>query len=114
MNMKVMKLFGAILMTAALTACGGGPLEGKWKMEPRMGVSATMEFNGKTATMTQEMMGTSQEVSIEVSDYKTEKGRVGVVIKKDGNKVTQWYKLVDADTIQEGDGFAKMVYHRVK
>lgn len=112
--MKKIKLVIVVAMVSLLAACGGGPLEGKWKMEPQMGINATMEFKGKTLTMSREMMGVSEEVSIEVDDYKTEEGRVGVVIEKDGNKATQWYKLIDADTIQEGDGFAKMVYRRVK
>lgn len=112
--MKKIKIAVIVSMVSLLAACGGGPLEGKWKMEPKMGINTVMEFKGKTVTMIQEMMGASQEVSIEVSDYKTEEGRVGVVIEKDGNKMTQWYKLIDADTIQEGQGFASMTYHRVK
>lgn len=99
-----------IVLTVFLTGCGpSNSLIGTWQAPSIMGISSG------TITFTKDAMITGQggvesETKIE---YKVEEKRVGVVMDIKGQKVTEWFNIIDKDTIEEGSMF-KMQFKRVK
>ena len=111
-------LLKTIAFTAAallLTACGpNNPLIGQWESEPMMGMSNSVEFKSGAMINSGAMGGMSSSTEIKVKDYQIEKDKVAVVLEQDGSTATMTYVIVDADTILQDLGMAKIRFHRKK
>jgi hypothetical protein len=102
-------------VAALLAACGpNNPLIGQWESEPMMGISNAVEFKSGAMINTGGMGGMTSSNEIKVKDYQIDKDKVAVVLEQDGSTATMTYVIVDADTILQDLGMAKIRFHRKK
>lgn len=111
MKKNIILVVAALFSILSLTGCfESSDLIGKWQTEV-MGIESTIEFKSGSMVSSD---GGGQSVETKVDGYVTEKNRLGVVLKQGDDKKTTWFDVKDHDTISQGTGFVKLVFHRVK
>lgn len=112
------KKFAIMAVVLTLVACGeSNQLIGKWEAEMPdiMKPLANMMPKGSNALEFTSSSMKRGDVEIKVDSYQVEKERIGVVVSEGNKKVTQWFNIIDDDTIEEDVGLGlKMTYHRIK
>jgi hypothetical protein len=105
----------ALPILLVLNGCGPkNPLIGAWESEPIMGISSTMEFKSGSVTNGNSIGGISRSQETKVSEYKIEKDKIGVVIAQNDSTTTEWFNIIDENTIEQDLGFLKSRFHRKK
>lgn len=101
--------FATKIITASVLlfvlGCGQeNPYIGVWESEPIVGgITEKLEFKKGSVA------GLGKEVN---ASYKIENNKVGLVVKKDGNDFTQWFNVIDINTLEADNGLVKFIYHR--
>ena len=115
--MLIKKIVMLIALPALLLLSGCGPknpLIGTWESEPVMGISNTMEFKSASITSGNSIGGLSRSQETKVSEYKIEKDKIGVVVAQNDSTTTEWFNIIDENTIEQDLGFLKSRFHRKK
>lgn len=103
-----MKFASKVIALSALLfifGCGkNNPYIGTWESDPIMGtLTEKMEIKSSSVA------GNGKEVSV---SYKFEDKKFGISIQKDGNEVTQWFDVIDQNTLEGGNSMLRIKYHR--
>lgn len=102
-----------MLSILSLTGCfEKSDLIGKWQAEPTMGVDTHSSLEFKSGSII--ISGMAGDSETKIDGYVSDKNRLGVVIKRGDQKVTDWFDVKDHDTISQNAGILSIVYHRVK
>lgn len=115
MLIKKIIMLAVLPILLLLGGCGPkNPLLGAWESEPTMGISSTMEFKSGSITSGNSIGGLSRSQETKVSEYKIEKDKVGVVVAQNDSTTTEWFNIIDENTIEQDMGFLKSRFHRKK